>query len=497
MLETDKKQILSYHLKNGKLNYKDFYHPNKDYNYSAAWSGIGLDSDTGYIYFVTGNPKPDLYGVHRPGKNLNANSLIAYDLNNQKIVWTFQETAHDLWDADLSSPPILADINFRNNPLKVVIITTKLGNTFIFERISGKSLFDINYKKAPKSNIPGEQTSNYQIFNKLPERFSRSEFKIQDLQKKYLEDKNFLIDFKEKSIWGWYQPPTLGKELVFYGVHGGNNWFGSSFNQKKNIIYIPSNNIPYMVEMYLQSSEGKNTVKFTKELNPSHKIFLNQCAACHGNFRNGKYERLYEKLNIRVPSLVGLTEYDSLKSKIYDYQNLVKTHDGKNFNLDKNQHQEILNLFEFWDKKLIKNEYMKFDGYWVKYYGDDNMFITKPPWGEIIALNIEKGEIIWRVPFGYKTINGVEKNIGAYHNGGLSSSSSGIIFANGTLDSYAIALSAKDGKELWKFKMDAPGSAPPILFEYNGKFYVSFVSTGLPYFGFQKKDFSIYTFGIN
>ena len=72
---------------------------------------------------------------------------------------------------------------------------------------------------------------------------------------------------------------------------------------------------------------------------------------------------------------------------------------------------------------------MKFDGYWVKYYGDDNMFITKPPWGEIIALNIEKGEIIWRVPFGYKTINGVEKNIGAYHNGGLSSSSSGELSA--------------------------------------------------------------------
>ena len=69
-------------------------------------------------------------------KILTQISLIAYDLNNQKIVWTFQETAHDLWDADLSSPPILADINFKNNKLKVVIITTKLGNTFIFERIS-------------------------------------------------------------------------------------------------------------------------------------------------------------------------------------------------------------------------------------------------------------------------------------------------------------------------------------------------------------------------
>ena len=152
--------------------------------------------------------------------------------------------------------------------------------------------------------------------------------------------------------------------------------------------------------------------------------FLNQCAACHGNLRNGKYERINEKLTNRVPSLVGLTEYDTLKSKIYDYQNLIKVHESKNFNLDETQHKKLLNLFEFWDKNLIDNRLKKFDGYWIKYFGDDDMFINKPSWGEIIAMNIETGKIIWRAPFGYKTINGVERNIGTYNNGGLSSSSS-------------------------------------------------------------------------
>ena len=53
LLETDKKQILSYHLKNGKLNYKDTIQIK--ITIILLWSGIGLDSDTGYIYFVTGN----------------------------------------------------------------------------------------------------------------------------------------------------------------------------------------------------------------------------------------------------------------------------------------------------------------------------------------------------------------------------------------------------------------------------------------------------------
>ena len=38
------------------------------------------------ILFVTGNPKPTLYGVNRPGNNLNSNSLIAYDLNKKNSV---------------------------------------------------------------------------------------------------------------------------------------------------------------------------------------------------------------------------------------------------------------------------------------------------------------------------------------------------------------------------------------------------------------------------
>ena len=500
LLNSRKLQILSYSIYDGNLISKKPIHPKNSKHYATPWSGVALDSETGYLFFVTGNPKPSLYGVHRPGKNLNSDSLIAYDLNKKKIVWTFQETAHDLWDFDLASPPILGDIKYKNNLLKVVIITAKTGNTFIFERNSGKSLFDINYKIAPKSNIPGELTSKYQIYNTLPERFAKTEFEINDLRKKFLDDKKFLEKFKKKNTWGWFQPPTLGKELVMYGIHGGNNWFGSSFDQKNNVIYIPSSNIPYKIEIYLESIKQIEEKSFPENLRDIFQYYNENCSTCHKKNRNGNYEsvinNINEKITNKVPSIVGLTKYDALKHKLYDYDNFIKQHNFLEKNINKKQHDELIKLFKFWDNFLFENDEVNFAGYWAKYIAEDNMYITKPPWGEIIALNIESGKIIWKKPFGYKEVDSMEKKLGTYHNGGLSSTSSGIIFANGTVDSYAIALDSKTGDEIWKYKMDAPGTAPPILFIYNGKFYVSFVSTGLTSYNSTERDFSIYTFGI-
>ena len=86
-------------------------------------------------------------------------------LKKNKILWTFQDVKHDLWDFDISSPPILTELKFDDKYLEVVLATTKTGNTLVFDRKTGNSFYNINYKRAPKSNIPGEITSAYQIDN--------------------------------------------------------------------------------------------------------------------------------------------------------------------------------------------------------------------------------------------------------------------------------------------------------------------------------------------
>ena len=49
---------------------------------------------------------------------------------------------------------------------------------------------------------------------------------------------------------------------------------------------------------------------------------------------------------------------------------------------------------------------------------------------------------------------------------------------------------------IWEFKMEAAGSAPPTIFEVDGKQYVSFVSNGGQYHNYKKRGSTVYTFGI-
>ena len=102
-------------------------------------------------------------------------------LNKEKVIWDFQETARDLWDFDIPSPPIIHNLKIDNNIYEVVISVSKTGNTIILERNTGKPIFDITYKKAPKSEIPGEITAPFQINLKKPEKFSKIEFSLDDI----------------------------------------------------------------------------------------------------------------------------------------------------------------------------------------------------------------------------------------------------------------------------------------------------------------------------
>lgn len=75
----------------------------------GVWMAPAIDRKTRTVYFVVGNPSPDLYGAIRPGDNLYTDSLVAVDLDSGKYKWHFQYIAHDVWDLDAASPPILID----------------------------------------------------------------------------------------------------------------------------------------------------------------------------------------------------------------------------------------------------------------------------------------------------------------------------------------------------------------------------------------------------
>ena len=84
-----------------------------DYGGGATWLSGTFDPDLNTLYWTTGNPWPDFFGVDRGGDNLYSCSLLALDANTGKIKWHFQFTPHDTHDWDAQSWPVLVDLPYR------------------------------------------------------------------------------------------------------------------------------------------------------------------------------------------------------------------------------------------------------------------------------------------------------------------------------------------------------------------------------------------------
>ncbi len=104
----------------------------------GVWMTPAVDKKTRTVFFVAGNPSPDLYGAERPGDNLYTNSMIAVDLDTGNYKWHYQYIAHDVWDLDAVSPPILVDIKDKNGKMiPGVIHGGKTGHIYMHDRSNG------------------------------------------------------------------------------------------------------------------------------------------------------------------------------------------------------------------------------------------------------------------------------------------------------------------------------------------------------------------------
>jgi len=119
----------------------------------GVWQNPAVDLETNRIYFVAGNPSPDLDGSIRPGDNLYTNSLISVDLNTGKYVCHFQYIAHDVWDLDAVSPVIIAQVKDKSgNMVKGVMHGGKSGHIYI-HRADDCSLIRFSEAMVPQENM--------------------------------------------------------------------------------------------------------------------------------------------------------------------------------------------------------------------------------------------------------------------------------------------------------------------------------------------------------
>ena len=101
----------------------------------GVWQNPSVDLATRRIYFVVGNPSPDLDGAARPGDNLYTDSLVSVDLDTGKYVCHYQYIAHDVWDLDAVSPTVLAEAKDADGKIVPVVMEAgKTGHVYVNNR---------------------------------------------------------------------------------------------------------------------------------------------------------------------------------------------------------------------------------------------------------------------------------------------------------------------------------------------------------------------------
>jgi alcohol dehydrogenase (cytochrome c) len=119
----------------------------------GVWQNPAYDSATNRIYFVVGNPSPDLDGSLRPGDDLYTDSLVSLDLDTGKYVCHFQYIAHDLWDLDAVSPVVIAKVAGKDGkPITGVMHAGKTGHLYVHDA-KDCSLIRFSEAMIPQENM--------------------------------------------------------------------------------------------------------------------------------------------------------------------------------------------------------------------------------------------------------------------------------------------------------------------------------------------------------
>jgi quinoprotein glucose dehydrogenase len=457
----------------------------------VPWAGMSLDNARSRLYVSTGNPRPALYGVTRPGNNELSSSIVCIDTRTGAIAWSFQEVAHDMWDLDIPSPPVLTSIRRNGHLIDVVAAVTKIGNTILLERDSGKPVFDYRLKKAPVSQVPYETTAPYQPALELPEPFTKRIFERSDITDLSSSQKRSVELKTANAKFGFFEPPSIESKVALFGLHGGAEWPGGAVNPETGVLFVPSNQFPWMLRLrYVETVD--NTIRTVDPIGDA--LYQQKCAGCHGVKREGYYESEFTG-DKSYPSLVGITSY--LKS--WGLKEFEERHALTPFSVDATDLNRIATYLHEADILSEAKGNLSIEGVWQLLLDGEGYPGSKPPWGSISAINLNTGKKLWQVPFG--EYDGLTKRgipiTGQPNFGGLLVSRGGLIFATGTIDKKVRAFNSDTGEQLWQYELPAAGSAPPSTYEIDGTQYLAVVATGGLFAGFKERSDAILAFKLS
>jgi quinoprotein glucose dehydrogenase len=475
--------VRAYDVRSGKLrwSFHTIPHPGEfgydtwppdAWKYSGAannWAGMAVDAQRGIVYVPTGSAAFDFYGANRLGDDLFANCLIALNAETGQRLWHFQGVKHDLWDRDFPSPPALVSVKRDGQIIDAVAQTTKQAFVYLFDRVTGKPLFPIEYRKYPPSTIPGEVAAAEQPLPTKPAPFARQLLTADMLTNRTPEVHQWALEqFHEMRSEGQFVPLSIRKDtVIFPGFDGGAEWGGPAVDPQTAILYVNANEMAWAAGLAFDmgSSGGKA-------------IYLSQCSVCHG-----------EKLAGSPPAIPAL---DGIANRLSPAQiaTTIKKGKGRMTGFPNLTDEQLSALIDFLttgqSKELPSTEGpppgMKyhFSGY-RRFLDPDGYPAIAPPWGTLSAIDLNTGEYIWKVNLGEYPALAAKgmKNTGSENYGGPIVTAGGLLFIGATnYDKKFRAFDKTTGELLWETTLPFAGNATPATYAVHGRQYVVIAAGG-------------------
>jgi quinoprotein glucose dehydrogenase len=236
---------------------------------TGVWTQISVDEELGLVYLPVESPTSDFYGGHRPGNNLFGESLVCVDLKTGQRKWHYQVVHHPIWDYDLSSAPILADINVNGKTIKAVAVPSKEAFLYVFDRVTGQPIWPIEERPVPKGGVPGEWYAPTQPFPTKPPAYARQSVTVDDLIDFTPELRAQAVKAIEPFTNGpMFNPPTVSKiggpvaGLTIGTTNGGTNWPGGGYDPETHTVYLPASNASLVPIGLIEPPEGFSDIKY-------------------------------------------------------------------------------------------------------------------------------------------------------------------------------------------------------------------------------------------
>jgi len=379
------------------------------------WTTATGDDELGLVYLPLGAPTGQyLSSSRRPEENKYSDALVALNVETGQPAWHFQTQYRGVWDYDLGSQGTLVDFPTANGLVPALVLPTKQGDIYVFDRKTGELLIDIEERPVPGGGVEPDQRSKTQKFSnyhtvRKPDLTPQLMWGITPIDQLACR-----IRFQRARYDGIYTPPTVDQPWIQYpGYNGGSDWGGIAIDPVRGVIVANYNDIPNYNQMVPRAEAQRRGWKPRGADDSPNKAGggatgYPQLDTPFGYTINAGMRLPVTKMPCKQPPYGGIRAIDLATGET------------------------------LWDRPL--------------------------------------GTAVRNGPFGLES--GLSFSIGTPNNGGAVITASGLVFVAAATDNMLRAIDLSTGETVWRTELPAGGQATPMIYAVDGREYVIIMAGG-------------------